>query len=568
MKTKLVNKNFKDHYIDNLLQSRGILDVDKYYKPTRDCLQNPSDLENVEQAAKLLEQTIKLEQPILIVVDSDNDGFTSAAIMYSYLKDLSPELEIDYVLHEGKQHGLEDHIDNLLNLDKKYSLIILPDSSSNDYKYHEQLKNCNIPVLVLDHHITDEQISNNAIIMQNINDKYTIIDKSMISAYLYVKILNNLKIDEEISKEVLLSYLIKQNIYGGGNSYMFGATPASISGMKLTQLGITDLTYEKSHKLNVGIDFKAWDKLSLSLDAFYDHRTDILVSGSGSVSSIFGMSTPMMNDGIVDNRGIEAVIGWDDKIGNFSYHLGGQFSFTRNKIINQNEEYRPYDYLKRTGGSLGQIYGYEVIGIYQSQEEIDNREVKQYLGTVRPGDLMFKDQNGDNRIDAYDQVALGYNSSCPEIYYSFDLGAEYKGFGLYALFQGAGNYSKLLDTRSVYRPIVGNNTISTYYWENRWSKDNPNGTLPRLTYSGSDNNYNNNSMWVTDASFLKLRTLELYYNFPTQLLNKSRIFGGLKIFARAHDLFCLDGIDLQDPEAIGAVHPTMTQYTFGINMSF
>ena len=359
-----------------------------------------------------------------------------------------------------------------------------------------------------------------------------------------------------------------RDIYGGGNSYMFGATPASISGMKLTQLGITDLTYEKSHKLNVGIDFKAWDKLSLSLDAFYDHRTDILVSGSGSVSSIFGMSTPMMNDGIVDNRGIEAVIGWDDKIGNFSYHLGGQFSFTRNKIINQNEEYRPYDYLKRTGGSLGQIYGYEVIGIYQSQEEIDNREVKQYLGTVRPGDLMFKDQNGDNRIDAYDQVALGYNSSCPEIYYSFDLGAEYKGFGLYALFQGAGNYSKLLDTRSVYRPIVGNNTISKYYWENRWSKDNPNGTLPRLTYSGSDNNYNNNSMWVTDASFLKLRTLELYYNFPTQLLNKSRIFGGLKIFARAHDLFCLDGIDLQDPEAIGAVHPTMTQYTFGINMSF
>ena len=359
-----------------------------------------------------------------------------------------------------------------------------------------------------------------------------------------------------------------RDIYGGGNSYMFGATPASISGMKLTQLGITDLTYEKSHKLNVGVDFKAWDKLSLSLDAFYDHRTDILVSGSGFVSSIFGMSTPMMNDGVVDNRGIEAVIGWDDKIESFSYHLGGQFSFTRSKIINQNEEYRPYDYLKRTGGSLGQIYGYEVIGIYQSQEEIDNREVKQYLGTVRPGDLMFKDQNGDNRIDAYDQVALGYNSSCPEIYYSFDLGAEYKGLGFYALFQGAGNYSKLLDTRSVYRPIVGNNTISTYYWENRWSKDNPDGTLPRLTYSGSDNNYNNNSMWVADASFMKLRTLELYYKFPTHLLNKTRIFGGLKVFACVHDLFCIDGIDLQDPEAIGAVHPTMTQYTFGINMSF
>ena len=259
---------------------------------------------------------------------------------------------------------------------------------------------------------------------------------------------------------------------------------------------------------------------------------------------------------------------WDDKISNFTYHIGGQFSFVRNKIIKQNEEYRPYDYLKRTGGSLNQFFGYEVVGIYQSQEDIDNREVKQYLGDVRPGDLMFKDQNGDNRIDNYDQVALGYNSTCPEIYYSFDLEAEYKGWGVYALFQGTGNYSKLLDTRSIYRPIVGNNTISTYYYENRWSETNPNGTLPRLTYSGSDNNYNNNSLWIADASFLKLRTLEMYYKLPEKLLKKTGFLGGAKIFARAHDLFCIDGIDIRDPEAIGASHPTMTQYAFGFNLSF
>lgn len=358
------------------------------------------------------------------------------------------------------------------------------------------------------------------------------------------------------------------DLYGGGNSYPFGANPASISGMKLTQLGIAGLTYEKSHKLNVGVDLKAWERLSLSVDAFYDHRTDILTDAGGAISGIFGMTVPKMNNGVVDNRGVEATLGWDEKLGDFSYHIGGNFSFVRNKIINQNEEYRPYDYQRRTGGSLGQIYGYEVIGIYQSQEEIDNREVKQYLGDVRPGDLMFKDQNGDNRIDSYDQVAMGYNATCPEIYYSFDLGAEYKGFGVYALFQGAGNYSRMLDTKSIYRPIVGNNTISTYYWENRWSKENPNGTLPRLTYAGSPNNYNSNSLWLADASFMKLRTLELYYNFPAQLLKKTGFMGGLKVFARGHDLFCLDKIDLRDPESIGAVHPTMTQYSFGFNMSF
>lgn len=357
-----------------------------------------------------------------------------------------------------------------------------------------------------------------------------------------------------------------QDIYGSGGSYFFKDSPSSISGMKLTQLGIRDLTYEKSHKLNVGVDFMAWNKLSMSVDAFYDHRTDVLVSGGNAISSIFGMQVPNANDGVVDNKGIEASLNWSERIGKLRYSLGGQFSFVRNKIINQNEEYRPYDYLKRTGGSLGQIFGYEVVGIYNTQEEIDNRPVKQYLGDVRPGDLMFKDQNGDNRIDAYDQIALGYNNICPEIYYSFDLNIEYKGIGVYALFQGAGNYSKMLDTRSIYRPIVGNNTISTYYYENRWSEENPNGTLPRLTYSGSSNNYNSNSLWVADASFLKLRTLELYYQFSNK--NTNKLLNGLRIYARAHDLFCHDKVDIRDPEAIGAVHPTMTQYAFGFNLTF
>ena len=139
---------------------------------------------------------------------------------------------------------------------------------------------------------------------------------------------------------------------------------------------------------------------------------------------------------------------------------------------------------------MGINWGYEVIGIYKSQEDIDNRNVKQQLSEVTPGDLMFKDQNGDGVIDSYDQIPLGYSSLCPEIYYSFDLGAEWKGIGFYAQFQGVGNYSKVLNTASIYRPIVGNCNISQYYWENRWSESNPNGTLPRLTYTGSDNNYN------------------------------------------------------------------------------
>ena len=167
MKTRLVNENFKSNYVDQLLKSRGVESPSAYYEPGKEHLQDPRDLENVERGANLLAGVMALGERILIVVDSDNDGFTSATIMYNYLKDLAPELEIDYVLHEGKQHGLEDHIKGLLEEGKKYGLVICPDSSSNDYKFHEQLEEVGASVLVLDHHITDEKISDNAVIINN-----------------------------------------------------------------------------------------------------------------------------------------------------------------------------------------------------------------------------------------------------------------------------------------------------------------------------------------------------------------------------------------------------------------
>lgn len=137
MKTKLINTNFKKDYVDSLLKARGIENPEDYYNPGRECLQTPSDLENIERAEKLLKKIIKSRQKILIIVDCDNDGYTSATIIYNYLKDVDNTLEIDYLLHEGKAHGLQDHINNLMDEGKNYGLIILPDSSSNDYVYHE-----------------------------------------------------------------------------------------------------------------------------------------------------------------------------------------------------------------------------------------------------------------------------------------------------------------------------------------------------------------------------------------------------------------------------------------------
>lgn len=358
-----------------------------------------------------------------------------------------------------------------------------------------------------------------------------------------------------------------QDVFGTGGSFLFGKNPASWSGMKFTQLGVDNLTYEKSHKLNVGFDLMAFNKLSVTIDGFYDHRTDILVSGANAISSVFGSVIPPINNGVVNNYGVETSVRWIDKIGNVNYQLGGMLTFNRNKIINQNEEYRPYDYLKRTGHSIGQIFGYEVEGIYQSQQEIDDRAVKQTLSMVRPGDLKYKDQNNDGIIDSYDQVALGHNTM-PEIYYSFDLNLEYKGFGIYALFQGTGNHSAILNTPSVYLPLVSSSTVSTEYYNNRWTPDTPNAKYPRLSSEGSLNNSTNNSLWLADASYLKLRTLELYYNFSKEMLKKSRYITGAKVFVRGHDLLCIDNIKELDPENLSMGHPTMAQYSFGVNLSF
>ncbi len=360
-----------------------------------------------------------------------------------------------------------------------------------------------------------------------------------------------------------------RSTFSSGSNYFFGESFASATGMKESRLSVLGLTYEKSNKFNFGFDFSAFKKLSVTADVFYDKRTDILVDGSGSVSTVLGIAAPQKNIGVVSNKGVELSARWTDNAGKFKYSVGGTYTFVRNTILEQGEKYTPYDYLKRTGHSVSQIFGYEVIGIYQSQEEIDNREVKQYLGgKVYPGDLMFKDQNNDDRIDENDMIAMGYNSRCPEIYYSFDLGLEYEGFGLYAMFQGTGNYSRILNVASVYRPLINNNTISEHYYNNRWTKDNPDALYPRLTYSGSTNNYNTNSLWVADASFLKLRTLELYYQVPQKLLDKMKPFRGLKVFARGHDLFSSDKIKIMDPESVAAAHPTMAQYTIGVNFSF
>lgn len=163
---KLVNDSFKENYLENLLHARGVSDINSFLLPDAKMLNSPFNFDNIDQAIELYLNALSAKKPIYLIVDSDCDGFTSSAIIYKYTKALTQgDCEIRYILHNGKQHGLEDCIDNLIGLED-IGLIICPDSSSNDFEYHEQLKDT-CPVLVLDHHEAEPPFSGNAVIVNN-----------------------------------------------------------------------------------------------------------------------------------------------------------------------------------------------------------------------------------------------------------------------------------------------------------------------------------------------------------------------------------------------------------------
>lgn len=359
--------------------------------------------------------------------------------------------------------------------------------------------------------------------------------------------------------------LYDQGFFSGGG-YFFTDNNSSSGGIVEGQLPTFGLTYEKSVKSNLGLDFEMLDHLTLNVDAFYEKRSQILASTNGSVPSLIGVARPVENVGEVENKGVEVSLLWENQVGDFSYHVGGNFAFAKNEILEMNEEFQPYDYLKQTGNPVGQQFGLEAVGFFVDQADIESSPT-QLFSEVRPGDVKYKDQNGDDVIDQLDQVPIGYASGYPEIYYAGTIGFEFKGFGVDALFQGIANQTLFLNTKSVFWPLRGQNSISTFS-SDRWTPETAeSATLPRLSLLENANNYQKNDIWLTKGDYLKLRRLEIYYRFSDQLLDKLNMKSA-KIFARGMNLFSVDMVDVLDPEELGVTYPTLSSWHFGINLGF
>ena len=354
--------------------------------------------------------------------------------------------------------------------------------------------------------------------------------------------------------------------FDDGGGYNLGGNYDWYGGTMEGRLLNTNSTHEKALKYNLGIDASFLNGFVLTADGYFEKRKDIWVSAEGATSDVLGASFPYVNAGVVDSWGVETGLNYNKHWGDFMLALGGKITLAKNEIKNMLEEPRAYDYLRRTGQSVNQIFGYQAIGFFVDDADINNSPVQQF-SEVTAGDIKYKDQNGDGIINEYDEVALGYNSTVPEIYYSFDLGAEWKGFGVSATFQGVGNYTKVLNTTSVYWPLINNTTISEHYYNNRWTPENPFAKYPRLTTESNDNNFRTNSVWLADASFLKLRNCEIYYKLPANFLARLKMSSG-KLYVRGVDLLSLDNIKISDPESIGVSYPMTRSINVGFAIGF
>ena len=352
---------------------------------------------------------------------------------------------------------------------------------------------------------------------------------------------------------------------GGGNGYPINNNFGGDGGWHEGRLASVNGTTEKAYKYNAGVDATLFKGLTLTVDGFYERRSDIWVSSDGQNSAVLGASGSYVNAGIVDSWGTEIGANYYKKMGNVELNLGGTFAYNRSKIIEMLEEPAAYDYTRSTGNPVGQIFGLQAIGYFVDQADIDN-SLPQQFGPVKAGDIKYKDMNGDKVINSDDRVAMGYNSTCPEIYYSFSLGLEWKGLGFSAQFQGVGNYTAIL-SGTYYHPLVDNTTISNYVYRNRWTPETPNARFPRLTTETVDNNLQTSSLWLADRSFLKLRNCEVYYKLPSSWLNRFWVKNA-KVYVRGVDLLCFDSIDQLDPEAMNSSYPATRSIHVGLSVGF
>lgn len=374
--------------------------------------------------------------------------------------------------------------------------------------------------------------------------------------------------------------------YGGGSGYDFGNNfGTNVGGTSEGNLANANLTWEKARKLNVGIDFTTLNqRLALTIDAFYEYRFDIITDmnsdGIMGYPDIVGKDAALQNLGEVSNRGVDIELSWNDKIGkDFRYYIRPNLTFSRNRLEYKAEVARKNSWRKETGKRLYENFVYVFDHFVADQEEADrlNKIGYQPWGQLIPGDVVYKDLDRNGVIDDEDRTAMG-NPRSPELMFGIPFGFQYKNFDFSVLLQGATKSSILLNGAAVFDfPQFEQDKIGRVkkMHLDRWTPETAaTAKYPALHYGTHDNNKKgNSSLFLYDASYLRLKNVEIGYNVSPKLLRKFHVQQA-RIYVQGLNLLTFDklgdvDIDPETKSGDGASwYPIQKVFNFGIDITF
>jgi TonB-dependent starch-binding outer membrane protein SusC len=362
--------------------------------------------------------------------------------------------------------------------------------------------------------------------------------------------------------------------YSFNNRYVIGDVVTT--GVDLTKLANPNITWEVAEKIDLGINAKWLKHFTTELIYFQQNRSKILASRNASIPATSGIVNPYddgsdsyvslvpdENIGKVKSHGIEATLGYDHK-GEFSWGVTGNFTYAKNEIKFIDEAAGVLDYQKQTGRSINTYLLYNAIGIFRTQDQLDNTP---HVQGATLGDLIYEDYNKDGKITADDQVRSKYGN-IPQMTFGLNLGASYKNFDISLLFAGQAQVSQYVLSES--------GTVGNYYssWaDDRWSPTNPNGSHPRVSERASSavsGGLYKNNFWLNDASFVRLKNVQLGYSLPSDVLEKYGV-SSLRFYLSGSNLFTITKVKDYDPEGSsesGQFYPQQKIINFGLNIQF
>lgn len=356
---------------------------------------------------------------------------------------------------------------------------------------------------------------------------------------------------------------------GGHGSIVLGPNYGANWGNYLSYFPLTNFSLETAYKYNLGVEMRLANCLDITADIYYNRRSNIMLSANDLNSWVVGRPNSYAIGGKVDSYGFELGLNYAKQLTkDFSLQSAAFLTWGKNEIVDY-IELPSESYQSKIGQRVDQVYGLEAIGFFKNEADIASSP-SQHFSQVKPGDIKYKDQNGDNIIDEDDAVYFGYGSNVPDFNYAFSLGAKYKNFGFNVLFQGITGLTKNMNTVGVWDCLKNNNNLSMHYLENAWSSnraDNSAALYPRLTTQDNPNNYQSSTVWFKNINWLKLRNVELYYFLPTQWI-KGLHMESAKITIKGENLLTISNMDVMDPELMNTNYPSLKGVSAGFVLNF